>query len=83
MTQIRLLSFGHKHQLHRCTSMVFATSMLLGTSPLHKLSSWCFSSRSLISIRPGIQFWLSFAVLQSKALGTLDQGKLQPALVES
>jgi len=28
--------------------VVFATNMLLGTSLLHKLSSWCFSSRSLL-----------------------------------
>ena len=34
LTQIRLLSFGHKHQLHRCKFMVFATSRLLGTSLL-------------------------------------------------
>jgi len=63
--------------------MVFATSMLLNTSLLRNLSSWCFSNRSFISRRLGAQFWLSFAVLKSKALGTPDQGKLLPTLVES
>jgi len=46
-----LRGFGHprhEHQLRRCIFMVFATSILLGTSLLHKLSSWCFSSRSLL-----------------------------------